>query len=144
MADIENGFSDFAEELQHISERITDENVQRKALEAGAKPIVERAKRIMSSHRRTGNLIDDISSEYNDSTKTQDIGWGKKGFYGRFYENGYRPVTGKWSKSKSRRRKLINKRPSGKFIKIEHIKPAYEAEKENVAKAMIETYQNEI
>ncbi len=139
MSDIENGFSDFAEELANISGKITDDSIRRKALEAGAKPVVERAKRIISNHKRTGRLENSISAEYNESTQTQDIGWSKEGFYGRFYEKGYKPVKGKRKGGK-----LINKAPSGKFIKAEHIKPAYEAEKDNIANAMIEVYKQEI
>ena len=82
--------------------------------------------------------------KYNESTKTQDIGWGNKGFYGRFYEKGYRPVTGAYGKNKKVHKKLLDKKPSGKFIKREHITAAYEAEKSNIAKAMVETYQKEL
>ncbi len=137
--DIGNGFAELAEELASISNKVTDENIRHKALEAGATPVVDRAKRIISTHRKTGNLENSISSEYNNTTKTQDVGWGKDGFYGRFYEKGYKPVKGKRKNGK-----LINKAPSGKLIKAEHIKPAYEAEKENIANAMLDVYKQEI
>lgn len=147
MSDIENGLAEFAEELKQLSDKITDDNVRRKALEAGAKPIVDRAKRIINSHRRTGRLEQSIAHAYNENGKEQEIGWGGEdnttksttGFYGRFLEKGYKPVTGKRKGGK-----LIGKKPSGKFIRIEHIKPAYEAEKETVSNAMLEVYKQEI
>jgi len=152
MADIENGFMDLAGELEVLSEKITNEATRRKALEEGAKPIVNRAKQIMSSHRRTGRLDEAISSAYNETDQKQDIGIGGQlnttklatGFYGRFLDRGYHPVRIIGTREKSRFSGTINvTERTGKFVKIPFLAPALEAERENMQKAMIEVYQKE-
>jgi len=137
------GFEKLAADLVRIATKATNQQVRRKVLEEGAKPIVERAQRTMQRYRRTGRLDKSIHSSYNTRDETQDIGWSNRGFYGRFYENGYRPVTGKFVRKMGRRR-MVNKRPTGRFIKRPHIRPAYVAERENVARRMIETFKNEM
>ena len=142
MADINNGFTDFAEELQDISNKITDKQIHKKVLMAGAKPIIERAGRIMSHHRRTGKLQAGLTAEYSSKSNSVRIGYGKKGFYGRFHDGGWRPVTGK--RQKNGRFKRGTMRPSGKFIRNKHIRPAYEAEKGTVKRVMLETFKKEL
>ena len=140
---IDNGFEELAVELERMARQITNKSVKRKVLEAGAKPVVDYARRTMQQYRRTGRLDQGITSAYNEKDETQDIGWGNKGFYGRFYESGYRPIAGNLKRTGGRR-KWQNKRPSGKFIKRQHIQPAYATERENVSRAMIEVYKNEV
>jgi len=139
----DNGFAELAADLERMASKAMDEGVKKKALKAGATPIVARAKATMRRYKKTGALVEGITDEYNSKSGNQDIGYGKKGFYGKFYETGYRPVTGNWRKSKGGRKKLVNKRPSGKFIRREHIKPAFKAEKERVFKEMIEVLDKE-
>jgi len=147
VVDIKNGLIDLAVELEALSGKIVDEGIRRRALEAGAKPIVDRAKQIMSSHRRTGRLNDSIGTAYNESDQTQEIGVGGElnttksatGFYGRFLDRGYHPVTGK-----RKHGKLLNKRRSGKFVKIPFLEPALNSERDNIQRAMIEIYQKEV
>ena len=147
MAETLDGFLEFSTELEILSKTISDEEVKKKALDVGAKPIVDRANRIISSHRRTGTLEESIIGGYDSGEGVQRIGWGGKlngtksatGFYGRFLERGWHPVTGKRKNGK-----FINKKRTGKFIRIEHLMPAYEAEKENTANAMIAVYRDEI
>lgn len=149
MAEVIDGFLELSEVLEKISEIALDEDVRQRALEAGAKPIVDRARRIMDSHKRTGTLDRNIGSEYNAVTSTQDIGWGQDGFYGRFLEQGFKPVSGRritrGSATKAGRTvKLVSKTQTGKFVQVSHIKPAYEAEKQTVGNAMIAVYKKEM
>jgi len=138
-----NGMEQLAGDLERIAGRVADKRVIQKVLEAGAKPIVDRAKNTIRQHRRTGALDEGITTEYNEATEKQVIGWGRRAFYGRFYEGGYRPITGN-RKRISGRWRWKNRRPSGFTIQRAHIRPAYAAERENIARRMVETYQKEL
>ena len=102
MDNIQTGFADFAADLAAMSEVLTDETLHAKALEAGAKPIVNHAK-ILAPRGRTGQLAQSIGAEYSDKSKTVRIGIGEPvsttnsstGFYGRFQNDGWRPVGGR-------------------------------------------------
>jgi len=72
------------------------------------------------------------------------IGWKREAYYGRFYEHGYRPITGT-RKMVGGRLRWKNKRPSGHAtIQRQYIKTTYEAERENVTKRIIGVLQREI
>ena len=96
MADINNGFADLAGDLAAIALVVTDENVQAKALEAGAVPVVNQA--IMLAPRgKTGDLARSIGVQYSTLSKAARIGIGEPvsktnsstGYYGRFQNNGW-------------------------------------------------------
>lgn len=139
----QDGFAALAAELERMSDKITSDSVKRKAFEAGAEPIVKRARQTVHLFRRKGQLEGGVGSSYDSRTQTQDIGWDNNAFYGRFYENGYRPTTGNLKRI-GKRRKWTNKRPSGKFIQRVHLSAAYNAERENAGMAMIEVLKNEL
>ena len=138
-----NGLEDFARDLERIAGKVADKQVLRKVLSAGAKPVVDRAKRTIRQHRRTGTLDQGITTEFDEKTEKQRIGWGRRAFYGRFYESGYRPITGNRKRVGGRWR-WKNKRPSGRTIQRAHIRPAYAAERQTVGNKMIETLRNEL
>ena len=139
---IENGFEDFAKELEQIGNKVTCSRIQKKVLMAGAQPIIERARRIMSRHRRTGKLEAGLMAEYSSSTNSVRIGYGRVGFYGRFHDKGWHPVVG--VRLRNGKFKRGARRRSGKFIRNEHIRPAYEAERNTVERVMIDTLRNEL
>ena len=143
MANTQSGLEELAGDLERIAGRVTDARVIRKVLEAGAKPIVDRASSTMRRYRRTGALDQGINTAFNEHTERQEIGWGSRAFYGRFYEGGYRPITGNRKRVNGRWR-WKNKRPSGRTIQRAHIRPAFAAVRDNVARRMIETYQKEL
>jgi len=138
-----NGMEQLAGDLERIASKITDKQVIRRVLTAGAKPIVDRAQRNVRQYRRTRTLDEGITTEYSEATGKQRIGWGRRAFYGRFYESGYRPITGN-RKRISGRWRWKNRRPSGLTIQRAHIRPAYAAERENVGRRMTEAYQKEL
>ena len=140
-----NGMEELADELERIARIITDKGVTRNVLQAGAKPIVDRASNAMRHHRRTGRLDQGITAAFNETTERIEIGWDDKGFYGRFYESGYRPLAGS---QKQREGKALHswRKTAGRGVTVQraHIRPAYAAEKDTVARRMIEAYQKEI
>lgn len=151
MNDLQSGFTDFADDLGRIGDKITDKRIQTQALEAGAKPIVDRAKNLASRFKRSGRLVRSIGAQYSERSNTMRIGIGEPisttnsstGFYGRFHDRGWRPV----NFNRSGRRGLAKrgtKRPTGQLIRNPFIEPAYEAEKERVYQKMIDVYQKEL
>jgi len=143
MADIKKGLEELAADLEKIAQRVTDQRTRRRVLEVGASPIVDRSKRAIMQFRRTGALNGSIHQSFNTRTEGQAIGWGNRGFYGRFYEDGYRPITGNRRKVGGRWR-WTNRRPSGRTIQRQHIRPAFVAERETVFRRMIAEYQKEV
>lgn len=123
MASAIDGFSDLAVELKNISDRVVSKETKKKALEAGANPIVERARRIIAQHSRTGRLESGIIAKYDASDDTMGIGWTEDAFYGRILDNGFNHT-------------------GGKRVQIEHLKSTYEAEKEKVLNNMLSIYNN--
>lgn len=143
MADMTQGFELLAEDLQKMSERVADERMRRAVLEAGAKPVVDGARQLAARHSRTGRMARSIDTDYDSGQEIQRIGWGDKGFYGRFYEDGYRPITGNRVRVAGRWR-WKNRRPSGSTIQRPHIRPAFAANRENVYRAMKEKLRKEL
>jgi hypothetical protein len=151
MTDIENGFADMAEDLEQLSDKITDKRTEIKALEAGAKPVVEQAKRIAGRFRRAGRLAKSIGAQYSERSNTMRIGIGEPisttasstGFYGRFHDRGWQPVNFRRTGRRGHV-KRSTRRPTGQFIRNPIFDPAYEAAKERVYRGMIEAYQKEI
>ena len=148
---IESGFYDMAEELAQIGEKITDKRTQQKALEAGAKPVVDRARSIAGRFRRTGRLMQSIGAQYSDRSNTMRIGIGEPisttnsstGFYGRFHDRGWRPVNFQ-RRGRRGHAKRSTKRPVGRIIRNPIFDPAYEAEQKRVFQKMIDAYKKEI
>jgi len=137
-----NGFDELAGDLERMAERITDPRVKRKVLSAGADVLVSRARIAPRPGRRTGTLAGSIAHEYDESTEKQRIGWRDKGFYGRFHEDGWRPLKGKRGKRSVRQWRKVAQR--GRVVQNPHIRPAFAAERDNIGRRMIETYQQEI
>lgn len=147
---IESGFTDMAEELAILGEKITDKRTEIKALEAGAKPIVDRAKAVASRFRRTGRLVASIGAQYSERSNTMRIGIGEPisttnsstGFYGRFHDQGWRPIN---FQRKGRRGhvKRSTRQPTGRIIRNPIFEPAFAAEERRVFENMIETYRKE-
>jgi len=96
MADIEIGFSDFADDLNKLLEVVTDEDVHAKVLEACTVPVVNHAK-MLAPRGRTGRLAQSIGAQYSTMSKSARIGIGEPvsrvnsstGFYGRFQNDGW-------------------------------------------------------
>ena len=158
MNDIQNGFIDLAQELERIADKITDDRTKIKALEAGAKPIVARAKTLASRLRDTGQLIQSIGAQYSERSNTMRVGIGEPisttdastGFYGRFQDRGWH-VTRRGKSSRSNKgakgrwtKKARLGRRTGRFVRNPFIEPAYEAERERVGNIMFEVYKKEI
>lgn len=148
--DIENGFTALAEDLAKISGIAADKRIELKALEAGAKPIVDRAKAVAGRFRRTGRLVASIGAQYSDKSNTMRIGIGEPisttnsstGFYGRFQDRGFRPVGGK--RDGRGRLKKSTKRPVGRIVRNPIFEPAYQAEQGRVYDKMIGVYRKEM
>jgi len=143
-----DGFESLSTELQQLASVITDERVHEKAIEAGVKPLVPIVQRALRPHRRnsrrSSTLDQEIVYEYDKKDNEGAIGWSRRGYYGRFYEHGYRPITGT-RKMVGGRLRWKNKRPSGHAtIQRPYIKTTYEAESENVTTRMIGVLQGEI
>jgi len=120
-------------------------------LQVGIKPLVPITQRILRIHRRnsrgSSTLDQGIVYEYDKKDNTGKLGWTNESYYGRFYEHGYRPITGTRKMVGGRLRWLpkSKRRPSGHAtIKRPHIKKAYEAEKEHVTNRVLETIKREI
>ena len=149
--DIQNGFADMAEELAGIGDKITDKRTEIKALEAGAKPIVDRAKTLASRFKKSGRLMQSIGAQYSERSNTMRIGIGEPisttnsstGFYGRFHDKGWRPVRFQRNGRRGHAKKG-GKRPTGRFIRNPIFDPAYNAEQERVFENMINVYRKEL
>lgn len=148
MDDMKTGFDNLAGEIGRISDKFADKRVEKKALEAGAQPIVERAKTIARRFKRTGRLVQSIGAQYSENSNTMRIGIGEPisttnsstGFYGRFHDRGWRPVRfrrlGRRGKAKR-----STKQPTGAVIRNPIFEPAYDVESERVFQKMVDVYQ---
>lgn len=106
MADLMLGFDEFEKDMESIIKEVSDPEVMREMLEAMAKPIVEEAKRLVKSD--TGELKKGIVTKWSKTNPSElKIGWTNRAFYGQYLEEGYHHVG------------------SGQFIKMPHIRPAY-------------------
>ncbi|MCL2197312.1 MAG: HK97 gp10 family phage protein [Defluviitaleaceae bacterium] len=142
-----DGFEATAKDIEQLASRATDETIIRKALKNGANPIVDRAKRNATQvmRRRTGRLVNSTRDEYNPKEKTQVIGWSGEGFYGRFHEYGYRPRPGiRLRRGDTLTWKNSRKNPQGRTVQNPHLRPAYEAEKDNAGRNIVQTLQKEL
>lgn len=93
MTDLTRGFTELAEELEDIVKN-TDEAHRKKALDAGAEPIVEKARQIVNYSARRKGLLKKSGITKGDNTGDKiDIGWTNDGFYGRFVEYGTRKMS---------------------------------------------------
>jgi len=155
MADIEKGFENFADDIAEILKVVTDEGVQAKALEAGAKPIVERAKQL-APRGKTGRLVRSIGAQYSKRTKTVRIGIGEPvsttnsstGFYGRFQNNGWRPAGGRRVRSTSASGGRALDRRSKRTVSYvrgrNYLGSALEAQENNALRIVIDELKNEL
>ena len=141
--DIEAGFADFAEDLAAILDKVTDEEVHAKALEAGAKPVVNHAKQL-APRGKSGRLRQSIGAEYSDKTNTMRIGIGEPvstrnsstGFYGRFQNDGWHPAGGR--RRKGGRLDKRTKRTAGKVRGKNFINTAMNAQEGNAYKIILD------
>ena len=151
MDDISKGFHAMGEDLEFVDGIISDKRIEKKVLEAGARPIVERAKSLANRFRRTGRLVQSIGAQYSERSNTMRIGIGEPisttssatGFYGRFNDQGWRPVNFR-RKGRRGRAKRSTRRPTGRFIRNPFIEPAYHAESERSYQNMVDVYKKEI
>jgi hypothetical protein len=143
-----DGFDTLMAELQQIASTVTDKKVQEKAIKAGLEPIVPIAQRTLRPFRRNSrgrsSLDQEVIYEHNEKDNTGGIGWTRAGYYGRFYEHGYRPITGTRKRVDGRLR-WKSRKPSGHpTIQRNHILRAHIAEKENIPVRMIKVLRSEI
>lgn len=122
MADLMLGFDEFEKDMASIIKEVNDPEVMHEMLEAMAKPIVEEAKRLVKAD--TGALKKGIvlkwSSRRPDEIK---IGWTNRAFYGAMLEEGYHHVG------------------SGQFIKMPHIRPAYNSKIDEGVRAALDVFR---
>jgi len=148
MNNIESGFTDLAADLAQVAEVVTDERIQQKALEAGAKPIVSHAK-LLAPKGKTGRLARSIGTQYSEKSNTVRIGIGEPvsttnsstGFYGRFQNDGWRPAGGRRvqevSTAGGRRLDKRSKRAVGKVRGRDYLGTALDAQEGNAYSIII-------
>ena len=113
-----NGFEELADDMQKLTDKVTDKEVQKKAFYKGSGPIINLAKQFAPS--RTGRLKQSVKAEWSDYQNALRIGIGPpvgtspnaRGFYGRFQHEGFRAV-GRMKRSKQRKHTF--RRIPGKF-----------------------------
>ena len=140
---LELGFADFADDLKAILEKVTDEKVHAKALEAGAEPVVNHAK-LLAPRGKSGHLIQSIGAEYSDKTNTVRIGIGEPvstrnsstGYYGRFQNDGWHPAGGR--RRMDGRLDKRTKRTAGKVRGKNFINTAMNAQEGNAFKIILD------
>ena len=150
---IETGFDDLAADLAAIAGVVTDERIQAKALEAGAKPIVSHAKSL-APRGNTGRLTRSIGAQYSERSKSVRIGIGEPvsttnsstGFYGRFQNDGWRPAGGRRIQANStaagRRLDKRSKRAVGVVRGRDYLGAALDAQKNNAFNIIIDELKN--
>ena len=146
------GMSELSKDFERMATKAADQNVHKKVLNAGAKPIIDRARSTMRRHSRTGALVRSIGYVYDKKLGRTRLGWkGKKTFYGFFWEVGYRPMItdnrraareGRVLKSVHFRRNSADTR-WGRRMQRPHLFPARDAERENSLRIMEEILQKE-
>ena len=116
------GFDEFEKDMESIIKEVSDPEVMHEMLEAMAKPIVEEARRLVKAD--TGALKKGIVSKWSSKSPNEiKIGWTNRAFYGRMLEDGYHH-TG-----------------SGKFIKMPHIRPAYNSKIDEGIRAALDVFR---
>jgi len=152
---IENGLSDFADDLKAISEVVTDEKVHEKALLAGAMPVVNHAA-LLAPRGKTGRLAQSIGAQYSETIKAVRVGIGEPvstsksatGFYGRFQNDGWRPavgrrvatVSGKGGRALDKRSKSTSGKVKGKHF----LGTAMDAQENNAFGIIIDELKKEL
>ena len=149
---LERGMDDFIKALGRAADKAIDQKVHKKVLEAGARPVVQRAKKAVRRYRRTGAQERSISYKYDSRLGRLRLGWKGKHFYGFFYEVGYSPMRGTIRSKRERNNdgsimSLHNHRKDalrGARIQRPHLFPARDAELENVFRTMEELLHKEM
>ena len=140
---LDRGMEELGKDFDRMAKKAMDQNVHKKVLNAGAKPIIDRAKSTMRGHSRTGALVRSIGYVYDKKLERTRLGWkGKRTFYGFFWEVGYRPLRGIRDRNVSlhSRRKTAGR---GKQLQRPHLFPARDAERDNALRIMEETLLKE-
>ena len=124
----DNGFMKLNEELSDLM-KWADEDRIKDAQNAGASFLVNKVRKL-SKPRRTGNLLNRVTSEYDSSKKSTGVGWGD--YYGRIVENGHK--AGK-RKSRSKKKKIKDTR---NYVPAQpHLFTTYKNNKEKIYEIMI-------
>lgn len=118
-----DGFLDLGKQLEAIAGKAANKGVQAKACEAGAEIVTPAAQRIINSSvgKRSGRLSVGVANETDVGEGAAYVGWTPEAFYGRMHETGTR-----------------------KMQATPHIMPAFEQNKNQIARAMISVLQNEM
>lgn len=114
-----DGFLDLSKQLEKIAGKVTAPALRAKACEAGAEIVAPAAQRIINSatKKRSGRLSVGVAYEVDEDAAY--VGWTPEAFHGRFFETGTKKMAA---------------RP--------HIRPAYEQNKNQIARAMISALQS--
>ena len=149
---LERGMEELGKDFERIAKKAIDQTVHKKVLNAGAKPIIKRARNTMRRYSRTGTLVRNIGYVYDKKLGRTRLGWkGKKSFYGFFWEVGYNPMItdnrraareGRILDSLHTRRNSASTR-WGRRMQRPHLFPARDAERENALRIMEELLQKE-
>ena len=149
---LDRGMEELGKDFDRIAKKAIDQNVHKKVLNAGAKPIIDRARAAMRPYSRTGTLVRNIGYVYDKALGRTRLGWkGKKSFYGFFWEVGYNPMitdnrraarAGRVLPSVHYRRKSASTR-WGRRMQRPHLYPARDAERDNALRIMEETLLKE-
>ena len=123
-----DGFLDLGKQLEKMGVKAANPAVRAKACEAGAEIVTPAAQRIINSatRKRSGRLSSGVAMETDIGEGTAYVGWTPEAFYGRFHETG---AAGPGKR---------------KLAASPHIRPAYEQNKEKIARVMIGVLQNEM
>lgn len=150
---LDSGMADLGRDFERMAGKAIDQKVHKKVLEAGAKPIVARARTTMRRYSRTGTLVKNIGFVYDKKLGRTRLGWkGKNSFYGFFWEVGYNPMItdrnrlrddgGGFASLHARRKDDGTRR--GRRMQRPHLFPARDAELENSHRIMEELLQKEM
>ena len=147
------GMDELSEDFKRMATKAVDQAVHKRVTEAGAKPIIDRAKSTMRRYSRTGALVRSIALIYDKKLGRTRLGWkGKRTFYGFFWEVGYNPMItdrnrlrnsdGSWASVHNRRKSESTRR--GRRMQRPHLFPARDAERDNALRIMEETLLKEL
>ena len=144
---------ELGKDFERMAKKAMDKTVHKKVLDAGARPIVERARDTMRRYSRTGTLVRNIGYVYDERLGRTRLGWkGKHSFYGFFWEVGYNPMitdnrraagAGRTLPSLHTRRNSASTQ-WGRRMQRPHLFPARDAERDNALRIMEELLQKEL
>ena len=115
MDSLMDGFSEFEKQMDTWKEAVANPEINKEMLEAMAAPIISESKNRV---RKDSRLAKGIVLQWAKGIPTElKIGWTNDAFYGRFLEEGYHHIG------------------TQKYIKKPHLRPAYNAKKDEGANA---------